>query len=130
MIRPGSQFFKFVIIGGSAFVFDIFLTDLQVRLGEPAIWAGIASFVIVSIYNFAANRAWTFAATDGKLAHQGAKFGIISGIGAAGHIGIYSGLTLLTGQWLVAKVVAAGTVMIWNFVGHKYWTFRKKTAND
>lgn len=90
---------------------------------------GLASFIAM-FNSFIWNRSWTFR-VKGKSERlaQLRRFYTISILGAVWNTLITSAMTnVIPGHpnrsLLVAKVVAAGIVAIWNFVGQRFYAFR------
>ncbi len=92
-------------------------------------------FIVANIGSFFWNKYWTFT-TDGKAPQVGnmAQFFIISLIGfgikvaiasiVVNGIGVMGKLTLE--QWAnVGNVLGTIFSMVWNFIGYKFWVFKK-----
>jgi HAD superfamily phosphatase (TIGR01668 family) len=93
------------------------------------ILGGLASFIAM-FNSFIWNRSWTFK-VKGKSERlaQLRRFYTVSILGAVWNTLITSGLSNVipghpTRSLVVAKVVAAGLVAVWNFMGQRYYAFR------
>lgn len=93
------------------------------------ILGGLASFIAM-FNSFIWNRSWTFR-VKGKAERiaQLRRFYMISILGAVWNTLIFSALSnVISGHpnrsLVVAKVIAAGVVAVWNFLGQRYFAFR------
>ena len=97
------------------------------RLKFNAYAANSIGFTGAVISNFVLNRIWTFENHDPHIATQFGKFALIAAVGLAMNNGI---IYLLTERFkmnfYVAKLVATGVVMIWNFWANITFTFVSK----
>jgi len=90
---------------------------------------GIAS--LVAMFNsFVWNRSWTFRVKNrAERMAQLRRFYTVSILGNVWNVLIFSALSnVIAGHpnrsLIVAKVIAAGVVAIWNFLGQRYYAFR------
>jgi putative flippase GtrA len=117
---------KFGIIGLSGTVIDFSVLTLLVELaGFNILIANAISFIFGATNNFVWNKFWTFRNKDRKFRKQFFKYLTVAFIGliintALMHLFITLGL-----HYLIAKVVIAAIVVIWNYNGNKFWTFRQ-----
>ncbi|MFC1686328.1 GtrA family protein [Patescibacteria group bacterium] len=121
------QFLKFCVVGtvGTAIDFGI----LYILVEYSNTWyllAATISFVVAVINNYIFNKIWTFEDRDSSFVKQFAQFLVVSVVGLGLNILILYVLVEFAGMWyILAKVLATGVVLIWNFFANKYWTFRK-----
>jgi HAD superfamily phosphatase (TIGR01668 family) len=93
------------------------------------ILGGIASFVAM-FNSFIWNRTWTFRVkSKHERLSQLRRFYTVSIMGAVWNTLITSALANIipghpTRSLVVAKVIAAGMVAVWNFLGQRYYAFR------
>lgn len=93
------------------------------------ILGGLASFVAM-FNSFVFNRIWTFEARGkGRRTHQAARFYMVSIVGAMLNAllftTIFNAMPPNVGHGIfLSKVVAAGVVAVWNFIGQKTFAFR------
>ena len=117
---------KFSIIGLSGTVIDFSVLTLLVELaGFNILIANAISFIFGATNNFVWNKFWTFRNKERKFRKQFFKYLTVAFIGliintALMHLFITLGL-----HYLIAKVVIAAIVVIWNYNGNKFWTFRQ-----
>lgn len=118
------EILKFLIVGGSATALQYGLLIVFVQLGglSPVVATSIA-YAISSVYNYLLNYYATFKS---GASHRTAatKFAAVAASGLLINAGIIATLTKLGVYYLVAQVVATVVILVWNFVIHKYWTYR------
>jgi putative flippase GtrA len=92
--------------------------------------AETVAFALAVSSGFYWNRRWTFAHARGASVHrQYVQFVLVNLIGLTLDLAIIWGssglLRPLAGHFapLLAKAVATGIVVFWNFLANKYWTF-------
>ena len=127
----GKQFIKFAVVGGTAaginFLVYISLTHAA-RLWY--VYASIWAFLISAVFNFTANKVWTFRNKERgrQVVQQLRRYAVVMVSGLMiNTIFIYS----LT-EWgglnnKVSWVFATGAVMLWNFNFNRLWTFKRPT---
>ena len=115
---------KFLIVGGSATALQYGLLIVFVQFAglSPVVATSIA-YAISSVYNYLLNYYATFK-NDGSHRTAATKFLAVAGSGLLINAGIIAALTKLGAHYLVAQVVATLVILVWNFVVHKYWTYR------
>ena len=143
-----TRFFKFAVVGVSGTFVDFgLLYLLHVGLGLHLVVANTISFIIAVINNFTWNRYWTYHDSRSKpISTQLGQFFIVNIFGWGINTGILlllePPLTALTGSILtgiilsantqnlahkvgynLAKAVATGVVMFWNFFINRVWTY-------
>ena len=123
------QFFRYVFVGGFAFVVDYGIMTALVELCrfEPVIAATI-SFVAGLLVNYVLSTFWIFK--NSKIKNRLAEFGINAAIIWLFEEILASKLifgTLLPQDkyYLVGKLVSTVIVFIWNFAGRKFIIFDK-----
>lgn len=71
---------RFLVTGVGCAVLNVALFDLCHRaLGADYRVAVVVAYALSYVVSFMLNRRWTFSATDGHVAHQGARFVLVSG---------------------------------------------------
>jgi putative flippase GtrA len=109
--KHARQFVKFILVG-------------LLLLGVHYLTAAVIAFSVATLNSYTWNRLWTFRAGKHRV-EKLAKFTAVQLVG----------LTInLIGLWLLvehaglhefpAQVLANGVVVISNFFGNKFWTFR------
>jgi putative flippase GtrA len=132
-----SQFTRYVIVGVMNTILDfLILNGLSIYFdtysGAPIILFNSISAAIVIGYSYFWNKYWTFRATDGSHRVELPKF-IAVNVGAffLNTTVVYSLTTFVAPPldvgplaWEnVAKTIALGGNVIWNFLGFKYFVF-------
>lgn len=145
--KTAKQFLKFGIIGVMNTGVDLAVLNAETLLtgakeGYPyAIQKGL-SFLVAVIFSYFLNKNWTF--NDKSKEDEGKKFsqflfvsivGMLVNVTTATVVVTYLqapvnnllNLPMLTGQMWVNIGALCGTALglIWNFVGYKFWVFKK-----
>ena len=134
------QVAKFGCVGAANFAVDIGILNLLIFLSGTA--AGVAyiafkviSFIFAVTNSYLWNKIWTFKKTDTK--ETGKEFGqfiMVSVIGLILNAAVAGFLVIIIGPmggisvktWAsVSAAVASICVMAWNFLGYKFWVFKK-----
>jgi putative flippase GtrA len=127
--KLGWQFIKFCFVGGTAALINFslyyYLTD---RLLVWYIYSAIVGFVVSAIFNFSANKFWTFGNQEVGLAALGkqvSKFGVVMVSGLVINILIIYLLTeSIRLDYRLSWVIATGVVTFWSYGFNRLWTFR------
>ncbi len=118
------QFLRFLVVGGSATVVQYLLLVLLVEGGGlPATPSSAAAYASAAALNYWLNYHWTFASqrAHGQAAQRFAAVALIGlGLNSAIMFGLVDGLAW---HYVLAQVVATITVLLWNFLAHRAWTF-------
>lgn len=139
-IRVFFQIAKFGCVGAANFAVDIGILNLLIFLSGTAVGLAYIIFKIIS-FAFAVtnsyiwNKIWTFKKTDSKdTGKEFAQFIMISVIGLILNAAVAGFLVIVVGPlggikvktWAsVSAAVASVCVMAWNFIGYKFWVFKK-----
>ncbi len=120
------QLWRYATVGlVSAIVDFTILYLLTDKAGFHYLWSATISFIVAASLNYYLNKTWTFKA-GGALAKQAGIFLLIAGNGVLlNNLIMY--LLVEHGDWwyIYAKIIAIGIVTIINFLGNKYFTFKK-----
>lgn len=121
------QFFRYTIMGGTAFLVDFcllyLLTDIcrihYMYSGLISCWFGLGTTYLISVF-------WVFS--NRSIQNKWAEFGIFAIIGilsVAINLGLMWFFTELAGfYYLISKILATGICYIWNFCSRKFILFR------
>ena len=138
MARESTQYFEFMrylLVGGTAFLVDygiFFLTktfffDVYGNIGVYI--ATALGFTAGLIYNYILSVAFVFESA--KEQHKGRTVGAFALFVVIGVIGLLlseGGMYLFYGlasvHFMIAKVLVAGVVLIWNYTARKLLIFR------
>lgn len=116
------QLFKFVIVGGTAFVIDfVFLYVFREFCHFPVLVSNTLAFCISVIYNYIASVKWVFDVNKEKDARkQFIVFIVFSVIGLLiNDLIMWVSVDFLNIYYLLAKIIATAVVMVFNFVTRK-----------
>ena len=134
------QFSRFVVVGFLNTGIDFAVLNLEMWVfsiykGWPVFVFNAVSFAIASTNSFFWNRLWAFKYKgSSKAVFQYAQFIFITLIGMGiNSLVFYFGTTLVSarfglsqGLWAnVVKAAATGISLIWNFIGYKFFVFKK-----
>lgn len=128
-----SRFVKFSVVGAIGAVIDFGLLNLMRGVfGWDLIWANTLSVSVAIFSNFTWNRLWTFPESRTRRKRkQLPKFALVNLIGLLVNnlivVGVDAHLVPLVGEPLsynIAKAVAIGVVLFWNFGANRFWTYR------
>ncbi|MDI6778529.1 MAG: GtrA family protein [Patescibacteria group bacterium] len=134
------QIAKFGAVGAANFAVDIGILNLLIFLtglatGLPYTIFKIISFIFAVTNSYLWNKIWTFKKTDTKkTGKEFVQFITISVIGLVLNALVASILVNVVGPmggikvktWAsVSAAVASVCVMAWNFIGYKFWVFKK-----
>jgi putative flippase GtrA len=126
------RFLRFSVVGTIGAVVDFGILNLLVLLfGLAKVWANAWSFSVAVCSNFLWNRFWTYPETRGDpVLPQITQFVLVNVIG----LGINQAIFLSLDRWAfpnwgplgynLAKVIATGVVLFWNFGANRLWTYR------
>ncbi|GHU87083.1 hypothetical protein FACS189476_01820 [Spirochaetia bacterium] len=130
------EFFRYILVGGTAFIVDIgilYLTRIFIfaALGTIGILLATAvGFTTGLIYNFILSTIFVFKKINKKAQlHKIRSFIIFTIIGLIG-LGLteacmYIGIQLFSEKYyLVVKIVTAAFVLIWNYTARKIFIFK------
>jgi putative flippase GtrA len=129
--RERSRFLRFAMVGAFGAIVDFGTLNLfHLALQLPVLLSNTFSFTLAVCSNFTWNRYWTYPDSRSKpLGGQLTQFFLVNLIGLAINtlvLAVLLGLaTLVFGRlgYNVAKMVATGIVMFWNFFINRYWTY-------
>jgi dolichol-phosphate mannosyltransferase len=124
-----AQLLRFGVVGASGFAINVAVFAAALGLGAHHLLAAAAAFVVAMASNFACNRRWTFAATDGSAAPQAARFVTVS---IAACLFALLVVELLVGPAgvpeLAAQPASIAAALPLNFVGNRRWAFAGRTT--
>lgn len=137
------QIAKFGLIGVLNTVVDFAVLNLlmwifDIYSGTWIIAFNVTAFSLAVINSYIWNRFWTFKIKSRQdVPEEFIKFISISIVGVIINSGIVYSITefidpvfgLTPELWAnVAKILATGIAMVWNFVGYKFWAFKQEDA--
>ena len=126
------QFLRYILTGGAAFVADFALFALCLYvLNWHYLVANLVALVVGLVLNYALSILWVFTACKRFFKKRKVlEFSLFAVVGIAGvglnQLLMYLMIGVLGLNEIVAKVIAAAIVLMWNFGGRKLMLFRKK----
>jgi len=132
MKNTAKEFGRYLIVGGLAFVADfssLFL--LTEKAGLHYLWSATLAFLIGTMFNYVLSTRWVFSVR--KVSNWLDEFALFAAIGVAGVLlngGIIALLVEAAGMgYLIAKLVATGLVLFFNFGARKWLLFSHISFN-
>lgn len=126
--RPAvKQFMKFGIVGVINTILDYALYTLFVTIFDVHyLIANVLSFSIAVTNSFLLNRKWTFRQSGTNWRHEALKYAMVyaSGLGI-GEAMLYVFVGRMHLHELVGKAMIVAIVLFWNYVGIRFWAFRR-----
>ena len=127
------RFVKFAVVGLIGAVIDVSILYVMHEIyGWPPIWANTLSVSVAILSNFTWNRLWTFPESRSRRKReQLVQFTLVNVIGLGINDVIVVGLEAVFAQFIaepgdlfLAKFIAIGVVLFWNFGANRLWTYR------
>lgn len=117
------QFFRYIFVGGTAFVVDFFfLYFFSDICGIYYLISAILSFIISVLVNYLMSTKWVF--NQDNIENKVLEFNlfiIISTIGLGfTEVLLYFFTDILGLYYLVSKIISAIIVLFWNFLARRY----------
>ena len=118
------QFIRFIGAGLTSAIGHygllIFLTQV---VGIDAVAASAAGATLGACINYAMNYRFTFRSTK-QHRESVTKFSLVASVGLVlNTFFMWIGVHLLDANYLLSQIVTTGLVLIWSFIGNRYWTF-------
>lgn len=126
--NPWIGLFRYVFVGGASFLVDFVCYCLLVLVGAHYLTAGILAFVISFAVNFFVSRRIVF---DQSKCKNGAAAEIVKVLAVAliglvlTEVLLFAGVNLLKLGRLLSKIVASAIVLVWNYLGRRFFVYRK-----
>ncbi|OGG92489.1 hypothetical protein A3H03_03285 [Candidatus Kuenenbacteria bacterium RIFCSPLOWO2_12_FULL_42_13] len=134
VVKKNSRFIKYCVGGGFAFLADLsLLYVLTEYFGFWYLWSATLSFIISAIVNYAIQKLWTFKDKNKAVTKQLLAFLSIQIVGLGiNNLTLYCLVEFFELWYIIAKIFAAGIVLIWNYQVGKALVFRvkKETSRD
>lgn len=130
------EFFRYVIVGGISFLADFGTLTLfeEVVFSQEGNWqifvSTAAGFVVGLVMNYILSLVFVFRSSDNKSSGKSVgEFIVFALVGVVG-LGITEGLmhlgvNVLHFHYMITKIVTAGIVLVWNYLGRKILVFNR-----
>jgi len=133
------QFAKFVVIGFVNTGIDFLVLNIEMALtgihdGPYMFLLNAVSFAIATVNSYFLNRKWAFQDNSSEQGKQFSQFIAVSLVGVVINSTIVYTITTYVSPIVIenpvlwanlAKVAATGISLIWNFLGYKFFVFKK-----
>ncbi len=120
------QFIGFSGVGavGTSAHYALFLALIQAGSVAP-VRASAAGFLLGALVNYILNYRFVFK-SSAKHGAAMLKFLAVATVGLALNVAAMSvAIDRLAWHYLIAQLAATGLVLLWNFAGNRFWTFRE-----
>jgi len=125
--RTARQFMRFAVVGATNTVLDfgvyIALTRGTEWFDQRHVTAAVASFCVAATSSFLLNNFWTFSQDGNGWEKRAPKFFAVAVGGLVWNALLLSILLAVGLHDIMAKLIATGAVIAWNFTMQKKWTF-------
>jgi putative flippase GtrA len=121
-----ARFARYAVVGVSTLAFDLLLLAALTQLMHVPYYFGtpFAFLVAVSI-NYGISRGFVFRGTERSVHHGYIYFILLAGAGALFITGgVYLLVTYAHLYYLVARILIAGIVGLFNYLTNLHWNFR------
>ena len=123
------QFFRYIFVGGTAFVVDFFfLYFFSDICGIYYLISAVFSFIISVLVNYIMSTKWVF--NQDNINNKVLEFNLFILISVIGlgftEILLYLFTDIFGLYYLISKVIAAIIVMFWNFLARRVMFYGKK----
>ncbi len=121
------QMFRYIFVGGGAFIVDSGSMTLLTLLGVNLYISIAIGFILGLVANYILSKSFVFSSEKSKL-NGFSEFVAYALIGIAGlliteflmHIMVYN----IGINFIVSKIFAAAVVLVWNFAARKFILYR------
>jgi putative flippase GtrA len=101
----------------------VILVALVQGIGAQPTPASTLGFAISVVFNYFANRRWTFRSGRAH-ARAAPRFFLVQSVGLClNGLLLYLGAEVLGVNYLLAQLFATAVVLVWNFFAHLLWSF-------
>ena len=115
---------RFILCGGTGASIDLSTLIFFVRSGFNEHAASAVSSLLSVLFIFLANKYFTFRNKERKHVVQALKFALVYGLAYIFNISVTSFLIVHGVHYFMAKVLAIGTVILWNYSLSHAFIFR------
>ncbi len=130
------EFFRYAVVGGLSFLADFGTLTLfeEVVFSQEENWqifvSTAAGFVVGLVMNYILSLVFVFRSEDNRSSGKSVgEFIVFALVGVVG-LGITEGLmhlgvNILHFHYMITKIVTAGIVLVWNYLGRKILVFNR-----
>jgi putative flippase GtrA len=124
---PLGQIARFLAVGGASYFFNMGTYSLFLWVGLGYLIAATASFLIGFVFNFLANRHWTFVAGGDQAGGQFVRFSCVAALVLGLDLLL---LGLAVEQLDMNRILAQGVVILFlaplSFALNRFWSFAQR----
>jgi putative flippase GtrA len=119
------QFLSFCALGAVGTLAQYLVLVVGVELGRGPVVSSTLGFIVGALVNYTLSYYYVFR-SNSSHSHTITKFFTVAifGLGLNAFV-LSSAIYGLRLHYLAGQVLATGIVVIWNFVGNRWWTFRE-----
>ena len=121
-------FFRFIFVGGTAFIIDFSIYILLCYLGINYLISAAVAFFISVIANYILSTSWVF--NQSQIENRAVEFNIFLAISIVGwlftEILLYLFVDILSLGLVLSKIIASFLVLFWNFGARRLMFYGKK----
>ncbi len=120
-----SEISRFIGVGGLASLVHYSALIALVEMGDvSATLAALIGFFLGGVLSYQLNYRWTFRSNK-EHAHSLPRFILIAAIGfiLTGFL-MYVLTQMALLPYLLAQILTTALVLVWHYIGNKFWTFR------
>ncbi|MBS0309050.1 MAG: GtrA family protein [Proteobacteria bacterium] len=127
MLALFRQFVRFAGVGCVSAIGHYGLLILLVHgAGVAAVPASSAGALLGALINYSLNYRFTFQSNK-KHTESVGKFALVAVIGLLlNTLLMWIGVDLLHLYYLLSQILTTGLVMVWSFLGNRFWTFHAR----
>ncbi len=119
------QFISFCALGAVGTLAQYIVLVLGIALGKGPIISSVLGFTVGAVVNYALSYYCIFR-SNSSHPHTVTKFFTIALFGLMLNTLVLSyAINELNLHYLAAQILATGIVVMWNFIGNRWWTFRE-----
>ncbi len=125
-LRAIKRFLKYVLVGGSTFLFDLLLLSIFIDIFRwNPVFATASGFIIAVSCNYLLSRRFVFKGTLRSIHAGYGGFMLIAGSGLLIITsGMYLLVTVLGWHYLLARILVSLPTGIWNYLLNLFVNFR------
>lgn len=125
--RLNTEVFRYFLGGGSTFLIDLTLYSILTRIFLLDIFSSRAiSITAAIIYNFLVYKRFVFRSNSKRHIEKLKYLLVISFTASINFSIMYILVKVLNFYDLISLIIGTASVIILNFIGHKFWTFKTK----
>lgn len=120
---------RYAGVGGIAACVDIgFFAVFAKHLGYPYLWTAAVGFLLATLVNYVLSLVFVFKARSRHK--RSTEIGLVYAVSLIG-LGLHQAILFWQVEYagaglMTAKVIATGSVFLWNYLARKYYVFAER----